>query len=480
MKALRMCSYIILFILFISSFLVSCKKSKSTTTAQADGPVITGIGTTTGAASDSMIGPSGGTIHSTDGKLTITIPANAISSVTNISIQPITNQAPLGLGSGYRLQPEGMIFAKPLLLKFQYNDQMLQQFPEDFLWIVTQAGDGSWNAMLKSALDRNTKTVTITTTHFGDWALGKFIDLTLTPAAAIIKKNQSLALRMAGFVRPPGLPDDAELTPLIFLTGADVDLTPLTPNPPVESRLMNFKVKQWTMNGAPAPVSNSNGSLTTSGNSGTFTAPGQIPAISPAAVSVQLEAFNKAGISANFLVTSNITVVEDNFYLLLKIDGQPYKYTQYGYDTAAPPDPNNFSQVISGMTGNKLEIMASVISGTAPPKNLFVLDFTNPSETTKVLVGSNNNGNDNLSFMLVLGTSYELNYQQRTLNQGNCERVNLCGNATATLTTYSVTDMLVTGTFSGTIYEDNSGFFNSCTTPIPHTITGEFRVMRSN
>ena len=480
MKALRISSYIMLFVLFIFSFLVSCKKSDSTTAAQAAGPVITGIGTNTGAASDTMIGPSGGTLHSADGELTVTIPANAVSSVTNISIQPITNQAPLGLGSGYRLQPEGMSFAKPVLLTFHYNDLLLQQFPEDFLWIVTQDGDGSWDAMLKSALDKNSKTITITTKHFSDWALGKFIDLTLAPAAASIKKNQSLALRVAGFVRPPGLPDDAELTPLIFLTGADVDLNPLTPIPPVESRLMSFKIKQWTMDGTPAPVSNSNGTLSVTGNAATYKAPGQIPAVNPAAVTVQLEAINKLGSSTNFLVTSNITVVENNFYLLLKIDGQPYQYTQYGYDTAAPPDPNNFSQVVCGLSGDKLEILASVINGAAPPKNLFVLDFASPFETTKVLVGSNSNGNDNLSFMLVPGTSYELNYQQRTLNQGNCERVNLCGNATATLTSYSVTNMLVIGTFKGIIYEDNSGFFNSCTTPIPHIITGEFRVMRSN
>jgi hypothetical protein len=278
-----------------------------------------------------------------------------------------------------------------------------------------------------------------------------------------------------------GLQDDDELAPLIFLTGVDVDLNPLTPIPPVESRLMDFKVKQWTMNGTPAPVSNSNGSLTAAGNSGTYTAPGQVPAINPAAVTVQLEAKNKLGNLVNFLVTSNITVVENNFYLLMKIDGQPYQYTQYGYDTVTPPDPNNFSQVICGLSGDKFEIIASVIGTTAPPKNIFVIDITSPSETTKVLVGSNNNGNDNLSFISVPGGSdYELNYQQRTLiTPDNCDRVNLCGYATATLVTFSVSDMLVTGYFSGKIYEDSPGFFNSCTTPIAHTIEGEFRVMRS-
>ena len=479
MRTFRWTYAIFLPVLFISSILISCKKSDSTTVGQPAGPVITAIGTTVGVASDTLIGPLGGTLRSADGNLTVTIPADAVSSLINITIQPITNQAPLGLGSGYRLQPEGMTFAKPVLLTFHYDAPLLQNSPEDFLWIVTQAADRSWDAMLKSALDRNAKSVTITTTHFSDWALGRFIDLTLIPAAANVQKSKSLTLRVMGFVRDKALQDDAELTPLIFLTGDDDQLTPLTVVPPVESRLMDFKVKQWTMNGTPAPVSNSNGSLAASGRNATFTAPSQIPAINPAAVTVQLEANNKGGGLVNFLVTSNITVIENEFYLMVNIDGQEHQFTQYGFNEVTPPDPNNFSQVIAGVSDNKLEIIASDITQTVV-KNLFDLVFTSPSEITKVLVGSNNNGNDDLTYSPDPGfTDYKLNYQQRTLNQGNCDRINICGNATVTLLSYSVTDMLVTGNFSGTIYEDSPGFFNNCTTPIPHTITGEFRVMRS-
>jgi hypothetical protein len=166
---------------------------------------------------------------------------------------------------------------------------------------------------------------------------------------------------------------------------------------------------------------------------------------------------------------------------VLTIDGQKYEYTQYGFNTEVPPDPDNFSQVICGTSNNKFEILASFISSTLPVKNMFVLDFTSPFQTTKTLIGSNNNGNDDLSFSAdpTGATGWQLNYQQRTLNAGNCDRVSLCGNATATLTAYSVTEMLVIGHFSGTIYEDNQGFFDNCTTPIPHHIEGEFKVMRS-
>jgi hypothetical protein len=198
-------------------------------------------------------------------------------------------------------------------------------------------------------------------------------------------------------------------------------------------------------------------------------------------VTVQLEASQSTGGTRSFLVTSNITVVANEFFLHLTIDGVPYDYTQYGFNTEVPPDPNNFTQVICGVTDGKFEMMASLLSTTGPVKNNFILNIMNPSQSQKTLVGSNKNGNDDLSFAVdpTGTTGWELNYQQRTPNGSSCDKVNLCGSATATLETYSATDMLVVGHFSGTIYEDNQGFYDNCTTPTSHTIVGEFRVMRN-
>ena len=111
------------------------------------------------------------------------------------------------------LQPEGLTFAKPVELKFHYDGQLLKNTPEDFLWIVTQAGDGSWNAMLKSVVDTGAKTVTIKTAHFSDWALGRFIDLSLNPSSSTLSKGQSVTLIVAGFVRDNTLQEDDELGP---------------------------------------------------------------------------------------------------------------------------------------------------------------------------------------------------------------------------------------------------------------------------
>src|ERR1035437_6260831 len=398
-------------IVMLFAFLIqSCKKGDSPA-PQSNTPLTTEQGTPTGEASTTSIGPAGGTLQSADGNLLVTIPANALSSITTISIQPVTGEAPLGVGFGYRLKPEGTTFAKPIQLTFHYDQTLLKESLPDFLWIVTQAADGSWNAMLKSIVDTSAKTVTITSTHFSDWALGRFIDFTLNPVSTAIKKSQSVKLSLTGFSHDKAIEGD-ELTPLIPITGQGDDLTPLTP---IQSQLVDFRVKQWTLNGIVAPVSNSNGSLTASGINATYTAPNQKPTINTVAVSVEVEASNKAGTKTKFLITSNITV-ETDYYLSLKIDGKPIEYTQYGFTTTTPPDPNNFSMVTCGLTTGRFEIVASYISPSSSPKNTLDLAFDNASVSTYSLIASNCSGNDVLEFIPDLTTSYNINYTIRGLN----------------------------------------------------------------
>jgi len=68
-----------------------------------------------------------------------------------------------------------------------------------------------------------------------------------------------------------------------------------------------------------SPVSNSNGALSATGNSATYTAPGKKPSINPVAISVQVETSNKEGSKATFLITSNISVVDTDLYYWLKL-----------------------------------------------------------------------------------------------------------------------------------------------------------------
>jgi hypothetical protein len=468
-------------LIFATTLLYSCEKNSSTDPPQIATPLITEVGTPNGEASTAVIGSSGGTLNSTDGLLTVTIPTGALSSPTEISIQPVTNNAPLGLGSGYRLQPEGLTFVNPVQLTFHYNEQLLKESLDEFLWIVTQAGDGSWNAMLKSVPDKNSKTVSISTAHFSDWALGRFIDFTLNPSSPVVIKGESVELGLSGFIRDQNIAEDDELAPLIPITGDMDELTPLTPIPPIESRYVSFKIKQWTLNGVNAPVSNSNGSLSPSGRAATYTAPDQKPSTNPVAVSVQVETNNKEGIRNTFLITSNISVVDSDLHLLLKIDGQDIYYTQYGFTVTTPPDPDNFTMVQCGLEDGNFGIVASYISTTAGPKKIFEFLLTDPTQSTRVLIGSNNNGNDNFAFSPEPGTEYNMNYTQRTPNQDNtCDNQYFCSNITVTLQTYTGSNAVVRGSFSGSFYEDKQDYADECKMPDSHSVEGEFVLMMSN
>jgi hypothetical protein len=451
----------------------SCKKNDTTAITEATTPLKTEIGTPVGSISTASIDVTGGTINSIDGNITLTIPSGALSSTTTISIQPITNNAPLGIGTGYRLMPEGTIFLKPIQLTFHYTEQLLKETLPDFLWVVTQANDGSWNAMLKTVVDTTSKTVTISTTHFSDWALGKFIDFSLTPTSTTIKKGQSVQLKVMGFFREKAIADDEELAPLPKISDSGEGLTPLTPIPPVESRLVVFRVKQWTLNGTVAPVSNSNGALASSGNSATYTAPNKKPASNPVAVSVEMETSNKEGKKAKFLLTSNITVIDDGFHLSLKVDGAPIEYDQYIFNGSIP-DPNNVPILACDYTSNnQLEIKAAIVNSVSQ-KNVFEITVNNPSVGSRALIGSNIGGNDDIDFYSSIpsGTGLFLNYYSQTPNSNDvCEGKSFSGEANITLLTFDIAKERVSGSFSSIVYESTP---SDCTTAASHKIEGEF------
>jgi len=471
-------NYFMMIIFIIMLIIFSCKKENSPS-GENSTPLITDKGTPTGDPSATSIGSPGGTAVSTDGNLTVSIPSGALSSATSISIQPITNKAPLGLGFGYRLLPEGTTFNKPVKITFHYNDQLLQQSLDDFLWIVTQAEDNSWNALLKSVVDKNAKTVSIETTHFSDWALGKFIDFTLNPSMYYIKKGKSVHLWLSGFSRDKALSDNDELVPLTPITELGDGLTPLTPIPPVESRLMDFRVKQWTLNGVAAPVSNTNGSLNASGYSANYTAPNKRPTANPVAVTVQLEANNKEGGKVSYMVTSNITVIESDLYLLVKIDGKTLEYYQYGYNGTVPPDPNNASLANCAVNDDGVIVLygTSTVNGSSVT-NGFEIAIDKPSVTTRALKSNNADGEDDITYMYEPGKSYEMDYTERIYDAAHdiCNTNYKWGNSSVTILTYEGAGGIIRGYFSADIYDDKPGYGKDCKMPDLHKVEGEFNL----
>jgi hypothetical protein len=83
-------------------------------------------------------------------------------------VQPLANAAPGGLGHAYRLGPDGKTFIKPITFTFlaSWSDA-----PIDQLTIAYQDAKGYWIRPADVKRDVAAKTLTVTSTHFSDWAI---------------------------------------------------------------------------------------------------------------------------------------------------------------------------------------------------------------------------------------------------------------------------------------------------------------------
>lgn len=480
MKSMK--NYLLFIISFIFLFLGYCTKDDTPANSNPASPVITDIGDPIGQANEVTVGSEGGIVNSSDGLLSVNIPQGALSGSTVISIQPITNNAPLGVGKGYRLEPEGLSFEKPVTLTFHYNDELLDSKPAEFLWIVYQTSDGSWKAMLKSAVDTNAKTVTVESSHFSDWSMGRFVDLTLQPLEKTIKKGGKVALTIAGFDKGDayyqGKTEDY-LAPLPV--GPVDDLAPLVPDIPSTSKDISFRPVEWTLNGVKSPVSNDFGSLESTGYNANYTAPSAVPAQKTVAVSVKLETDATIGASNTFMLTSNITIVENDLFLQVEFLGNTYTYYQYGYDMSEMPDSNSFAIVLCGLSDNMLHIGGSTYNDTGITDGIEIY-FENPvSNVNRALIGINDGGNDAFDFATFNpARSYVMENVTRTRLQDNScyfER-NASNNITMTLTKYkgsANTD--VEGSFIGTLFYDDPNNDLDCKSSTPYPVTGSFHLI---
>ena len=138
--------------------------------------LVTKIGTPIGSPVTKTIDASGGSITSPDGVLKLTIPPGALSVATNISIQPVTNEVPVGLYNAYSLTPNGQQFQKPVTLEFHYSDQDMDTVDPEGLAVAYQDGDQTWEAFTDVAVDTVNKTVSVQSPHFTIFTLLPDID----------------------------------------------------------------------------------------------------------------------------------------------------------------------------------------------------------------------------------------------------------------------------------------------------------------
>jgi len=258
-------------------------------------PKATAVGAATGAVESKTIGAAGGDLTSADGKVTVTVPAGALSADTDIGIQPIDNNAHGGVGSGYRFTPDGQVFTAPVTLTFTYTDADVLGTAAAALGAAFQDANGFWDLLAGAVVDTGAKTVSVETDHFTDFSLVKGFQI--LPHSATLQPLDAIPLKVVYCFDPVSDPD---LTSLAYTCDGqsfidDPDLAPLIPT---------ATVSDWRANG----IAGGNGTVGTvaGGNkSAVYTAPGSAPASNPVAVSAKVK---WQGGTAT--VVANITVVD--------------------------------------------------------------------------------------------------------------------------------------------------------------------------
>jgi hypothetical protein len=176
---------ILFIILFASIPAVAQIDAAEDTTAKS---VITAIGKPDGKLKELKIGKDGGSLTSSDGKVTLIIPEGAVSKKTTFSVQPITNLMPNGNGKAYRLEPSGIQFQKPVQLIFNYDEEEAKDTMQLLMGIAMQDDKGQWFSLKNFLIDTVSKTLTGNINHFSVWASFEKLKL-IAPKRLKVKKE---------------------------------------------------------------------------------------------------------------------------------------------------------------------------------------------------------------------------------------------------------------------------------------------------
>lgn len=233
-------------------------------------PAYTAIGMPVDSAVSKTIGAAGGSITSSDGRMQLNIPAGALTTNTVITIQPITNECPGGIGLAYDMQPNGTKFTKPATLVFHYTDEELDSTDPYFLYVAYQDSLYEWlSDFVYRDVDTLAKTVTLNINHFTGRSMGSRAILTCAPSQ--VHSGETSLLRAVDYTGPSassgGGSGDDELSSLGNTSGLS-------------------GVSDWRVNQVPGGNSTV-GTVSGNGNLATYMAPATITARKTIYVSVK-------------------------------------------------------------------------------------------------------------------------------------------------------------------------------------------------
>lgn len=285
-----------LLVALTATALFACSSPTTTTppvTRTTPTPTPTAKGASLGAAKTLVIDADGGTLASDDGAFALEVPAGAVSTPTTFSLEPIENLAHGGVGSAWRVGPDGTTFTTPATVRFTAGTTALRAANVGGLGVAFQGADGLWTWVRDAQRDSTAHTVAVTTTHLSDWSL--VLGQQLRPLSAVVPKGGSLGLEIWDCYPAEGL------DPLASLTGYECGayVIPLTDS-----------VGAWSVNGTPGGDATHGTVAEQPGGAATFTAPGSRPTPPTVAVSVRLATSMQRGEQVTLLSQVTIGTVE--------------------------------------------------------------------------------------------------------------------------------------------------------------------------
>jgi hypothetical protein len=276
------------------------------TTQSSEGPTPTEVGTPNGSPVTASIGPSGGSITSSDSTMKLVIPPGALSGSTDITIQPITNFCFNGQGNAFKLTPENIQFTQPVKIEIHYADSTLAGTLGMLMGIAHQDASGYWHYFNDITNDTVNRVISVELTQFssanrnsGQRSPAGGNSVSLFDIAHIYPMNASL-------------PVNGHLTFRVSYINTVEDGDDILPYLP-------YPIGNWF-------VSQGGGTITSTGNqSALFTAPGQVPQQNPVTVGANVNTrLNYRGqVISQTALTTTVKIVsgDHKFDLVINVTG---------------------------------------------------------------------------------------------------------------------------------------------------------------
>ena len=165
-------TYVLLIIAIISSLLVGCGGGSS---SGESAPVSNGT----------IIGTAGGEVGSADNRVTLSIPAGALSADTEISVVPDSAVGNGSLVTPYVFKPAGIVFDKPVTITMNYQDSDIPQGADPAAIVLARQYNGYfWRTINNTSVDTSAKTLSAEVNGFSTYGL------TLGPYSAQLDGQQ--------------------------------------------------------------------------------------------------------------------------------------------------------------------------------------------------------------------------------------------------------------------------------------------------